>query len=503
MASLFLTLGVILVLFLNHVCSFDIDVSLTRVWGPGLYPEKIVLPARYFFIQAVDKNNASWESSPGDIFKVKVFGKSPNGHGGSRPAWVQIMDRKDGSFIVRYKLYSTLQDMEIHVMHNDDHVSGSPFKTQGFSYAEECNCPKGNLNTWVDDLECPKYDQIQEDLKPFQRVKFSKLYPVIMQRFNQPESMSICNYIIKDNQVYRRCFGKHVGFKVFIDAILLSLSRKTHLPDMEIFFNLGDWPLSPSAGKPHVPLFSWCGSDDTVDIHLPTYDITQSTLQCMDRVVLDMLSVQTNADHTWQDRDPKAFWRGRDSRRERLQLVTLSRKHPELLNASLTNFFFFRNEEETYGPKEKHISFFKFFDYKYQVNIDGTVAAYRFPYLLGGGSLVMKQESKYHEHFYGLVQPWVHYVPVRRDLSDLIEHIRWAQNNDDKAHKIALAGQKFAQENLLPKDIFCYHGQLFKEWAKRLIDPIEIRPEMELVPQPPESMKCFCDKGTDVIKDEL
>ncbi|KAE8746961.1 hypothetical protein FOCC_FOCC006381 [Frankliniella occidentalis] len=489
----------LLTLLLGYVSSTDVDPSLSRAWGPGLHPESIVLPARYFFIQAVDKNNISLHTSPGDVFKVKILGKSPDR--ASRASWIQVMDRKDGSFIVRYKLYNTMEDLEIHVQFNDRHLSGSPFKTKGYSYAEECSCPRSSLNQWLEVVECPKYDQIDRDLKIFKRVQFSKLYPVIMQRFNQPESMSVCNYIIKENKIYRRCFGKHVGFKMFVDAILLSMSRKLYLPDMEFFFNLGDWPLSPSAGRPLIPLFSWCGSDDTVDIHVPTYDITESSLQCMGRVMLDMLSVQTNVELPWDERVTKAFWRGRDSRRERLHLVSLSREHPDLLNASLTNFFFFRNEEETYGPKEKHISFFKFFDYKYQVNVDGTVAAFRFPYLLGGGSMVIKQESKYHEHFYSLVRPWVHYVPVRHDLSDLVDRIHWAQDNDEKALKIALAGQKFAQENLLPLDVFCYHGRLFQEWAKRLVDPVEIRPEMELVSQPSESSKCVCESM--LVKDEL
>lgn len=75
-----------------------------------------------------------------------------------------------------------------------------------------------------------------------------------------------------------------------------------------------------------------------------------------------MLSVQGNIDLTWQEKIPKAFWRGRDSSRERLKLVDIAREYPDLFNVSLTNFFFFRNEEEKYGPKEKHISFFKFFD---------------------------------------------------------------------------------------------------------------------------------------------
>ena len=75
---------------------------------------------------------------------------------------------------------------------------------------------------------------------------------------------------------------------------------------------------------------------------------------------------------------------------------------------------------------------------------------------------MFKQESKYHEHFYGLLKPWIHYIPVQHDLSDLVERIRWAHDNDEKAQQIALAGQKFAMDNLLPKDIFCFHGRLFQ-----------------------------------------
>lgn len=32
----------------------SLDVEKTRVWGPGLEPHKIVLPVRYFYIQAID-----------------------------------------------------------------------------------------------------------------------------------------------------------------------------------------------------------------------------------------------------------------------------------------------------------------------------------------------------------------------------------------------------------------------------------------------------------------
>lgn len=68
--------------------------------------------------------------------------------------------------------------------------------------------------------------------------------------------------------------------------------------------------------------------------------------------------------------------------------------------------------------------------YKYQVNVDGTVAAYRFPYLMLGNSVVMKQDSSYYEHFYTHLRPGRHYLQLKRDLSDLIEKIQWAKVRD-------------------------------------------------------------------------
>lgn len=74
-----------------------------------------------------------------------------------------------------------------------------------------------------------------------------------------------------------------------------------------------------------------------------------------------MMSVQGNSPVDWESKIPKLFWRGRDSRQERLNLIELSRNHSQLFNVSLTNFFFFRDQESRYGPKSPHVSFFQFF----------------------------------------------------------------------------------------------------------------------------------------------
>ena len=70
--------------------------------------------------------------------------------------------------------------------------------------------------------------------------------------------------------------------------------------------------------------------------------------------------------------------------------------------------------------------------YKYQLNVDGTVAAYRLPYLLAGDSVVLKQESPYYEHFYRDIQAGSHYVEFKRDLSDLLDKIQWVKDHDEE-----------------------------------------------------------------------
>lgn len=65
------------------------------------------------------------------------------------------------------------------------------------------------------------------------------------------------------------------------------------MPDVEFFVNVGDWPLETKT-EGALPILSWCGSTDTRDIVLPTYEVTHSTLETMRGVTNDLLSVQGN-----------------------------------------------------------------------------------------------------------------------------------------------------------------------------------------------------------------
>ena len=82
------------------------------------------------------------------------------------------------------------------------------------------------------------------------------------------------------------------------------------------------------------------------------------------RVTIDLLRVQGETGPRWQDKIAQALFRGRDSRRERLDLARLSKdpRYSPLIDAGITNFFFFPKDETLMSDR---VSFFDFFKVSY------------------------------------------------------------------------------------------------------------------------------------------
>uniref|UniRef100_A0A1B0CTJ2 Glycosyl transferase CAP10 domain-containing protein n=1 Tax=Lutzomyia longipalpis TaxID=7200 RepID=A0A1B0CTJ2_LUTLO len=506
MNLIILAVIVLRTLLVSPVSSLDIDLGKSVIWGPGL--GETTLPVRYFFVQLVNNAGENVTESQDIKLDIQLVGQPKNQRNAENCRYsLEQFDAGDGSIVVRYRIPQECRGVSIHVMYKGQHLGDSPYSIPSPIFPEICSCPL-EIDEFRNVYKCPeRHPQIEEDMSTFSGINYTHVQEKMLEKFStdNPGSLAICQYVVLSGELFRRCFGKHVGFTMFMDATLLSILRKVKLPDFEIFVNLGDWPVSRKGGRSRTqgpwPVFSWCGSSDSFDIVMPTYDITESTLEAMNRVSLDIISVQKSATK-WADKIPKAFFRGRDANRERLKSVELSRRNPELLDSAITNFFFFRDEEDTYGPKSPRVSFFDFFKYKFQINIDGTVAGYRFPYLLAGNSVVLKQDSPYYEHFYSQLKPMVHYIPFRRNLSDLIEKIHWAKSHDTTVRKIAQNARAFVRENLLPTHIFCYHVLLFEQWHQLTrLHKVSVASDMEKVPKPEESSSCSCDRK--VQRDEL
>ena len=80
-------------------------------------------------------------------------------------------------------------------------------------------------------------------------------------------------------------------------------------------------------------------------------------------------------------------------------------------------------------------------------------------------SVCFKQDSNQVQWFYSAIQPYVHYVPIQNDMSDLVEKIRWAHEHDDEMIQISKRAQEFAWNNLLFEDDYLYLYLVLKRHA--------------------------------------
>lgn len=83
--------------------------------------------------------------------------------------------------------------------------------------------------------------------------------------------------------------------------------------------------------------------------------------------------------------------------------------------------------------------------YRYIFDIDGNSNSWNFMLKLRLGCCVLKVESHWQQWFAQRIEPWVHYVPIAQDLSDLHTQIAWCLDNDAECAAIAQRGVRFAE----------------------------------------------------------
>ncbi|MGI4776046.1 MAG: glycosyl transferase family 90, partial [Janthinobacterium lividum] len=64
------------------------------------------------------------------------------------------------------------------------------------------------------------------------------------------------------------------------------------------------------------------------------------------------------------------------------------------------------------------------------------------------------------------MKPYVHYIPLKKDLSDIFEKLSWLKDNDTKAMEISRNATRFVQENLMLEDLDEYIAIILEEYHK-------------------------------------
>ena len=87
--------------------------------------------------------------------------------------------------------------------------------------------------------------------------------------------------------------------------------------------------------------------------------------------------------------------------------------------------------------------------YKYILDVDGYTRTWdAWAWKMQSGSVVLSVESLWESFFTKLFRPWMHYVPVANDFSDLGEKIAWCMSHDKQCQDIAHQG------GLRAKDVY-------------------------------------------------
>lgn len=162
----------------------------------------------------------------------------------------------------------------------------------------------------------------------------------------------------------------------------------------------------------------------------------------------------------WDQRQPTIFWRGAATGigiegpewvlTSRAKLVREAKGigDSKIVDAKLTRIRHLPPQAKDIllaeGLVDDEVPFESFFNFKYVVDVDGYHCAWKSLFLkLMMGSVVLKVESPFEQWYHDRLVPWLHYVPVSKDVKELKEVHQWLLSNDQAAREIAQAGSDF------------------------------------------------------------
>ncbi|XP_034406949.1 protein O-glucosyltransferase 1 [Cyclopterus lumpus] len=310
---------------------------------------------------------------------------------------------------------------------------------------------------------------LQDDLRPFRGRLSEDVMAATVQRGVGTHYQIIGHKLYREHNCMfpARCSG--------VEHFILEVIDR--LPDLEMVVNVRDYPQVPSWVQPTLPVFSFSKTADYQDIMYPAWTfweggpavwpIYPTGLGRWDLMRDDLK--KSAAQWPWKKKEFKGFFRGSRTSPERDPLILLSREAPELVDAEYTKNQAWKSEKDTLGrPPAKEIPLVDHCKYKYLFNFRGVAASFRLKHLFLCGSLVFHVGDEWQEFFYPQLQPWVHYIPVKQDLSDVRELLQFVQENDAIAQEIATRGKEFILNRLRMQDVSCYWERLLTEFSRLL-----------------------------------
>jgi len=112
----------------------------------------------------------------------------------------------------------------------------------------------------------------------------------------------------------------------------------------------------------------------------------------------------------------------------------------------------------------------QFQKYRYLVHADGNTASWGLSSKVFSNRVIVWVASSvgFREHYYSLLKPWKHFIPVQADLSNLLQIRDWLNSDSgiDEAKMIADRLKELRKMKFRPENIWCYVIRLIESTAK-------------------------------------
>lgn len=304
---------------------------------------------------------------------------------------------------------------------------------------------------------------------------------------------------------YENPFKESETNLVIIRHMFDTLTKERKVKDLEFFINKRDFPLlTINQTEPYFnifgydhplnftfrgecPVLSVSSSPLFKDVLMPTHDDWLRVCSVEDKILFPpSYKDYWLPDVPWDKRKNTAIFRGTNTGcgttsefgacfNQRLLVAKISSSIPvdrdgePLLDAGITKWNLRPRKilNEKYlsvvdpskeAPLVKPLTPAEQCKFKYVIHIDGHVSAFRLSLEMDMGCCILKVESLHgwklwYSH---LLKEYVHYIPIKSDLSDLIEKIKWCKANDKKCQEIAHNCKVFSKTYLTKDAILNY-----------------------------------------------
>jgi hypothetical protein len=346
-----------------------------------------------------------------------------------------------------------------------------------------------NISSWVN-------NQIEKDLIFAKENKITldaldETYRAMRENFPEAKNEFI-RYRIVNNTLYHFFPEKRASKKEgTLEKALKTLLCLRKIEDVDfIFCNIDGLPSAKNTDgvlfyyedkrdfylvkdeKLQAPIFTRAKHQNVKEgILLPDYFVLSELWLKMQKEVLAL-----NDKYLWQDKKDLAFWRGASSKTPRFKLCEMSLSNKDLVDAGFVDELNERkiqelkkwNKLDNYSSLQRpYANLQEQLNYKYLPVLDGIMCTYPgYYWRLLSNSIVFKQASDELQWFYLALVPYEHYIPIKKDISDLISQIKWAQKNDDKCKKIIKNATDFILDNLMIEDAYVYLYEVLQNYAK-------------------------------------